>query len=232
MICTKPKFRFERKFLLDRDTAYLLKQRISYILLPDSSSPGGQYHVSSLYFDDQYNSAFYEKQNGVLMRDKFRARYYNGSMDKIRLELKHKHGEMTHKEGTLITTEHYQMMCQGDYNYMRSQQSPVIERFYTTHVLKHMRPVVMIDYERQAYMHQAGNVRITFDSELSASMPMANHSFSILSNENIVLELKYDRYIPSFISGLLTGFQFTQQLAISKFIMAKLVLQGIHSAAY
>jgi VTC domain. len=226
MISTNKNFRFEKKYLLDRDSAFLLKQRLSYILQPDHSSPGGKYRISSLYFDDQYNTSFYEKQNGVLRRDKFRVRFYNGRMDTIRLECKHKHDEMISKDSALITHEQYQMMLHGTYRFMRNRSASVFEKFYTAHLLKHMRPAIMIDYDRQAFIHQTGNVRITFDSNLSASMPMASHSFSILPYKNVVLEIKYDHFIPSFIGALLTSAPFTQQLPISKFYMGKLVLQG------
>jgi len=223
----KKPFRFERKYLLSSDVAFLLKQRVSYVLSPDSSSPGGQYLVSSLYFDDQYNTSFYEKQNGVLRRDKFRARYYNGNMDKIRLERKHKHGEMVYKESNILTPVQYQMICSGEYAFMSQNPGPVFEAFYTAHVLRHMRPVIVVDYTRQAYMHPAGNVRITFDSGLSASIPSASHSFSILAEEKIMMEIKYEHFMPSFIESLLTGFPFTQ-LSVSKYVMSKLVLHGMH----
>ena len=223
----KKTFRFEKKYLISRDTAYLLKQRLSYILRPDPSAPGGKYTVSSVYFDDQYNTSFYEKQSGDLKRDKFRIRYYNGDTGITRLERKHKYGEMVHKESALLITEQYRMMNCGEYAFMTKQPNPVFDRFYTAHVLKHMRPVITVDYTRQAYVHQAGNVRITFDTGLSASLPAESYSFSVSTDGNIILEVKYDHFLPAFIDDLLAGFTLTR-LAISKFVMAKLVLQGMH----
>jgi hypothetical protein len=220
------KFRFEKKYLLDIGTAYLLKQRISAALPPDNSNPDGKYHISTLYFDDQYNTSFYEKQNGILTRDKFRVRFYNGSLDTIRLERKHKHGEMVYKSGALISVEQYQMMCCGEYSFMNRHPAASFKEFYTAHVLKRMRPVVMVGYNRQAYMYSAGNVRITFDSRLTASAPISNQYFPALPAKNMILEIKYDRFIPSFITGLLTGVQLTQQLPISKFVLSKFALQG------
>ena len=223
---TKKSYRFERKYLLGRDAAFALSQRASYVLQPDASGIGGRYSVSSLYFDDLYNSSFHEKQNGVLVRDKFRARHYDGSMGKVRLERKHKHGDMAYKESAPLTLEQYLMMCHGGYGFMAGLPEPVFGRFYTAHVLRHMRPVITVDYDRQAYMHPAGNVRITFDSGLSASIPNSGRRFSILSDEHIIMEVKYDHFMPSFIEGLLTGAPLTQ-LTISKFVMAKLAQQGM-----
>ena len=221
------KFRYEKKYLLNRDTAYFLNQRISYVLSHDNSSPDGSYKVSSMYFDDQYNSAFHEKQLGSLRRDKYRARYYNGNTDKIRFERKHKHDYMIYKESSFITPENYLSMLNGDYRFMTHEHDSVFRKFYTEHSIKRMRPVILVEYNRQAYMHTIGNVRITFDTDLSASKPDQMVSFSILGNENVIMEIKYNHFIPSFINDLITGANFTQQLAISKFIMAKLALHRI-----
>jgi len=226
MTTNTKKLRYERKYLLDRDTALYLKQRVSYVLSPDDSSPDGSYRVSSMYFDDHYNTSFYEKKNGVLRRDKFRARFYNRSFDKIRLECKHKHDKMICKEGYTITYEQYQMMCESDYDFMKDQPSSVFEKFYTTHLLKRMRPVIMVEYIRNAFMHSTGNVRLTFDSDLSATKPQIGVSHSVMPIENVILEIKYDNFIPLFINELITGAPFTQQLSISKFVMAKHALQG------
>ena len=42
----------------------------------------GGYLIRSLYFDDYWNSAYEEKESGVLMRKKYRIRIYNYSAEK------------------------------------------------------------------------------------------------------------------------------------------------------
>ncbi|MCL2661787.1 MAG: polyphosphate polymerase domain-containing protein [Oscillospiraceae bacterium] len=225
---TAERYRFERKYLLDKDAAYVLSQRVSKILQPDASNPDGLYNISSLYFDDYYNTSFYEKRNGVVERDKFRVRFYNGCLDFLRLERKHKFDAYIYKDSAPVTLEQFEMMCRKEYHFMResSGKGDVFDKFYTIFTTKGMRPVAMINYQRQAYTYQAGNVRITFDSDLSASTGVKTHSVSILPYNNVILEVKNDRFLPSVITDLLTGIPFTQQLSISKFIMAKMALQG------
>jgi hypothetical protein len=221
-------YRFERKYLLTRDDSFVLAQRVSKVLQSDTSNPDGKYHISSLYFDDLYNTSFYEKQNGVLERDKFRVRFYNNNPDFLRFERKHKHGEQIYKESATVTQEHFQMMCRSDYSFMRQSvgKRDVFDKFYIANSLMCMRPVVMVNYDRLAYTYQAGNVRITFDSDLFASRGVEKHSVSVLPYSDVILEIKYDHFLPLVITDLLSGVQFTQQLSISKFIMAKMALQG------
>ena len=227
-LTSNKKYRFERKYLINRDDAYVLAQRVSRVMRPDSSHPDGRYHISSLYFDDMYNTSLYEKLSGVVERDKFRVRFYNGNQGFMRLERKHKRGEYIFKESETVTQEQFQMMCHSEYQFMRQGvgEEGVFNEFYASHTLKRMRPSVMVDYNREAYMYRAGNVRITFDSDVSASMMFEKHSKSVLPHSNVILEVKYNNFLPSVINGLLTGITSSQQLAISKFVMAKLGLQG------
>ena len=220
------RYRFERKYFLDMETTELLKRRLSYALKPDNAGIAGKYHISSLYFDDCYNTSFFEKQDGVLSRDKFRARFYNNSFDQIKLECKHKHGDMVCKDVATLSLEQYQMMCKGEYEFMKQEEASVFQKFYIAHILRRMRPVVMVEYERQAYIYPAGNVRITFDTMVAAGLPTIKNTIPAIEGEYTILEVKYDRFIPSFITELLSGFQMTSQLPISKFIITKSALQG------
>ena len=161
------------------------------------------------------------------MRDKYRIRYYNGNMDVLRFERKHKHDDMIYKERALLSSAQYLAMCSAEYDFMPENRVPVFDKFYSVHILKQMSPVVMVSYNRQAFTHVTGNVRLTFDTDLSASPPGAGYSFSMLPYDKVIMEIKYDHFIPSYINNLLTGVPFTQQLSLSKYIMARIAIQGI-----
>ena len=72
-------FRQERKYYLTPSDAAVLRQRVAWLLRPDAYSQDGPYHISSLYFDDIYDTALRQKQCGALVRDKWRVRWYNGA---------------------------------------------------------------------------------------------------------------------------------------------------------
>ena len=222
------RFRYEKKYLIDTETAQILKQRLFYVLSPDENGSNGQYHINSLYFDDIYNTSLYSKINGVSDRDKYRVRFYNGNTSKLRLERKFKRGEMVCKDRAVVGQEEYQMMCSGDYSFMSQESRPVYGLFYTAHLVRSMRPVVMVSYDRHAFMYPAGDVRITFDSGIMASNPMSGHSLLVTPESQIILEVKYSRFIPTIITDLLSGFQLTQQLALSKFTMSMQTLFGVY----
>ena len=84
----EPAFRHELKYLITTAQVEMLKSRLTGILSPDSHAVGGSYRIRSLYFDDYDDRCFYENENGVDPREKFRIRIYNGSTDRITLECK------------------------------------------------------------------------------------------------------------------------------------------------
>ena len=67
-------FRNEWKYLISTSEKELLKLRMKHFLKLDPHAGTGSYMIRSLYFDDYWNSAFEEKEAGVLMRKKYRIR--------------------------------------------------------------------------------------------------------------------------------------------------------------
>jgi hypothetical protein len=69
------------------------------------AGPAGQYTIRSLYFDDPFGGAYYEKIDGVCDRLKYRIRCYNYDTSYVKLECKEKHGSLTRKRAKTVTAE-------------------------------------------------------------------------------------------------------------------------------
>ena len=79
-------FRNEWKYLISTSEKEMLTLRLKPFLQPDPHAGEGGYYIRSLYFDDYWNSAYAEKEAGVLMRKKYRIRIYNNNDKFIKLE--------------------------------------------------------------------------------------------------------------------------------------------------
>ena len=67
--------RHELKYFINPAEMEALRQRLRGALSMDEHCVGGRpYAIRSLYFDDVDDSAFYDKQAGVMHRDKYRIR--------------------------------------------------------------------------------------------------------------------------------------------------------------
>lgn len=65
---SKELFRNEWKYLIGASEKELLELRMKHLLKKDPNAKGNGYMIRSLYFEDYFNSAYAEKESGVLMR--------------------------------------------------------------------------------------------------------------------------------------------------------------------
>lgn len=63
-------YRNEWKYLISWGEKELITSRIAPLLHPDPNAVNGGYLIRSLYFDDYWNTAYEQKDAGVLERKK------------------------------------------------------------------------------------------------------------------------------------------------------------------
>lgn len=200
------KFRHELKYEINSLQAEILKNRLSEIMDIDTHTNGRiHYQVRSLYFDDYNNSFYYEKENGIDSREKFRIRIYNGSDERIRLELKRKESEKIIKLSCPITREQTESLIEGRSLVWDDNMDPLIKKFYILSETRLMRPKIIVIYDRIPFVYPDGNVRITLDLNITASSNISTffdkNSFGrpIMPTGKHILEVKYDEFIPDHI---------------------------------
>ena len=222
------KLRHEYKYYIPHTDYLAMRGRISALLLPDGNMPSPEgYHVRSLYFDDPVYSARFEKVSGYKNRSKTRVRIYNKSLDTIKLERKVKIFKYVGKRSAELTTEELAGIMTNDTRILLRSNSPDVHRFYVDQKLKRLRPVVVVDYQREAYRYKSGNVRITFDKNLQAA---SGNYDSSLSDEGLIyknvyppgliaMEVKFDGFLPTVVKNLIRLYT-ARRVAISKYVLA------------
>ncbi|MFD1334163.1 polyphosphate polymerase domain-containing protein [Oceanobacillus iheyensis] len=207
---TGVKFRHEQKYYVNYHQYYLIRQRLGNLIHRDEhANDEGDYHIRSVYFDDFENKALQEKQAGIENRHKFRIRMYNKSDEIIHLEKKIKRNTWIAKEKVSISRRIVDDLLHGDFKAIADEKSPLLQEIYLEMKHRLLRPKVIVDYVREAYVAKTGNVRITFDKDLRTSLNKIN-PFDIdlkpvraLDEPVYILEVKFDEYIPSYISQAL-----------------------------
>lgn len=219
------KLRHELKFIINEGACLMLKQRLTPLMTVDPHGVNGEYRVTSLYFDDVYNSAYWQKMNGIQTRRKFRIRAYDLDPSLISLESKHKDDAYVSKLSRRLTDEQYRALLECDCGFMADCDSDedAFGEFYRADLLTRLRPRVIVDYRRQALISRFGNVRITFDKQLSAcfntmDMFAPDAQYTQVLGGDIILEVKFDSYIPESIQAALQGLNAPQQ-SVSKYIL-------------
>ncbi len=185
------------------------------------------YSIRSLYFDDVYNRAMVDKLSGVEHRDKYRIRIYNYSDKEIFLERKRKLGDLIQKSSVQITRRLCDQLASGDCTGLYAAENPLLKDVYCQMRTKLLRPVVLVDYVREAYCYPVENVRITFDKQLRSGLsgtnlfaPTTLAVSPFKGDKQIVLEVKYNRFLPEhirYLMGTIPG----NRSAISKYVLCR-----------
>jgi len=212
-------YRNELKFFMNSQTAAILRHRIPSVMQPDKHS-GGVYQVNNLYLDDRYDTFYNEKALSSYSRDKYRVRFYNSDLSFIRFENKHKDGELSYKNSVNMTEEEYRCIARGDMGFILQSDHPLWQKVAMLHRLRHLRPAALFSYTREAYVYKPGNVRITFDSNIRPDVLTPEPNAGEPPGTGGMLEVKFDRFIPSVINDMLHGLPL-EHTAMSKYTYSR-----------
>ncbi|OXM86656.1 polyphosphate polymerase domain-containing protein [Paenibacillus rigui] len=227
--------RHELKYYISYPEYLSLRIRLKAVMKQDKHSVDESgYHIRSLYFDDAFDTSLYEKNYGVFQRNKYRIRVYNKSDAVINLERKSKFESYISKEGLRLTRGEYDQLMGGEFEFLKGKPGGLAQDFYLECKNHLMKPRVVVDYVREAYTMEAGDVRVTFDKDLMSSIAsldifdpdlIVRQAFDL---PYLVMEVKYNNYLPDVVRRILL-LDAHQRSAISKYVICREISMNYHS---
>ena len=217
-------YRHELKYIIGYSDYLSLRARLSQVMKRDvHADENGCYRIRSLYFDNYRDKALREKIAGVAVREKFRIRYYNDDLSRLTLEKKCKNGDLCRKLAAPVTKEECRRLSAGDTSWMPAHPQALVKELYIKMKSEQLRPRVLVSYLREPWVYKAGNVRVTFDSEIRSTLfhrcfPEENPTdIDVMDDKGErILEVKYDAYLPEVVAVMLQTGRCRQQ-AFSKY---------------
>lgn len=215
-------YRKELKFIVGDDVLTDVRCRISPLMRYDEHQAGDHYNIRSIYFDSPARTCLAQNLAGVSPREKYRIRTYNGSSDVIKAEIKIRHRDAISKMSAPIDTDMFEALVlkgsfaatvslSGMINGSSDRSGRVFEKYLARIMNDMYLPVCIVEYERTAFVYDIGNVRVTFDRNITASTE-TDRMFapylagrSVLSGNRHILEIKYDEFLPDEIRQVLGG---------------------------
>lgn len=200
-------FRHEWKHEISYGDMLVLRQRLGAVMKKDEHTVNGKYFIRSLYFDNAADKALREKLDGVNNREKFRIRYYNHDPSVIHLEKKSKRNGMGSKGYTDLTAAEAQSIVDGDWEWMKNADRPLVRELYAKMQSQGLRPKTIVDYIREPFVYAPGNVRVTLDYDIRTGLRSTDFLNSScvtipVGDAPIILEVKWDEFLPSIIRDL------------------------------
>ncbi|RJX41335.1 polyphosphate polymerase domain-containing protein [Paenibacillus pinisoli] len=226
------KYRNELKFMINHHQHFIIRQRLKGLMKQDKHvGAGGEYHIRSLYFDDIHNTALHEKLGGIRDRAKYRIRIYNRSDGVIHFEKKIKFKDYIAKVKEPLTREMYDALLAGDISVLQEGRKPLLLEIHDLMKNSLLAPKVIVDYVREPFVNEHGNVRITFDKELRTGLHATDifdpelAPVSAIDQNLIILEVKYDEYMPAAIQTAIQLEGLNRQSA-SKYVICRKYLKS------
>ena len=224
-------YRVENKYLVTDADLVLLAGRLKSVMSQDIHQEGDCYEIRSLYFDDAWDRCMDENEAGVDQREKYRIRIYDPRSDVIHLEIKEKNSGLTRKRSCDLSREECLAIMEDSLPLKPEGRAPLNALQLQMRCSK-MEPKVIIAYERTAFVHPSGNVRITFDRNIMASRccedfleDRVSGMTSVLPAGLHVLEVKYDEFLPDVIAQQLEIGKL-RKTAFSKYYLGRLAIRG------
>lgn len=222
-------YRHELKYYISKKEHKILSDVFRAILPIDPNCKNNcPYWIRSLYFDTMDNNDFYEKVIGLDSRKKIRLRIYDLHREQVKIEIKNRVNQYMMKETAFLNKDEALQLINGNKEILLRKNNPTLNRIYYFFSRDYCRPVVLIDYDREAFLCQYQNIRVTFDKYIRAStidFDLFSENVSMIpvfDKQVIVMEIKYRQFLPHSIREIISQCSGTRD-AISKYCMSRVI---------
>ena len=223
---TRKVAREEKKFLITAEEASRCCGQLEKLLRQDPHNGAEGYRIRSLYFDTLEDRDFFDKQEGVEVRKKIRLRLYDPASDFAMLEMKQKQGSNQLKRSLRLCREDAERLAAGCFSPLLSYESAFAAECYAVMNMEYYRPKAIVEYNRKAFIASENNIRLTFDSRITAT----ESSFDLFSPKlclypvfdrfQVILEVKYNRFLLSYIKDIISQCD-KSELSASKYCLGR-----------
>lgn len=179
----------------------------------------GIYKVKTIYFDNYLQEVQKNKKDDINSVNKYRIRMYNDNEKSIFLERKTNENGYILKVKEPITKKDAINIIEGRYKEILEDKPSLKTEIYLNIILKQLRPVLLIEYERMAFVDDISGVRVTIDSKINSTTD-CNKFFGKIETKNnnkYILEIKYNKYLPDYIKNIVINIE-GKRKGKSKFI--------------
>ncbi len=210
--------RFELKYLISENTAQKVRDFVRCYLAMDEYSvgrPNYSYPVHSLYLDSDSLEIYWRTVNGDKNRFKLRLRYYSDNPDTpVFFEIKRRMKDVILKQRGGVRQSAVPLLLNGqlpEEKHMITKDPGslvAVQRFQSLMQELNAKPKSHIFYQREAYVADNDEVRVTMDRDVYSEPNLASKikikmTKPVLSYAGfVILELKFTNRFPNWFREL------------------------------
>ncbi|MGK4003747.1 polyphosphate polymerase domain-containing protein [Sorangium sp. So ce1036] len=243
--------RYEYKYLIPDRLIPAIRATVQTTSRIDKyAGPDGTYRIRSLYFDTDRFDLYWANEREQGDRFKLRARMYPGSTKSpVFLEVKRRRLDVIIKTRAAVPADLWRDVLAGREAALAALPPSARKaalRFLAPYHRHHIRPVVLVEYVREAYISELESyARLTFDTKITVQSRETldleadprrwrpiDHTVQTRTAEPItVLELKFERRPPAWMVAMVKRLELVRY-SFSKYcygVNAELTLPGERS---
>ena len=125
-------------------------------------------------------------------------------------ERKHYNSQNNKKKSLLITRQQCDAILAGEYGFLLHRQEDFAAELYAALRTEGWRPKVLVDYDREPFVFPLEDVRVTIDRNIRTGLRCTDlfdpHAPTFPATEfpdACILEVKFNKYLPSYVRSLL-----------------------------
>ncbi len=228
----KSTIRHELKYMIDwRQREAILADLQSYMAPDTHGDSGGQYAITSLYYDSADFGAYWEKIEGEKLRRKVRVRTYGKDIvlgtTTCFLEIKERQNKTLSKRRVKLPYQDVETLSHLDNLAQRyversgnEDMAAVLDEVYYLYRVRQLQPACVVRYNRLALNGDGEHpdLRVTFDTELRGR----THDLTLLSTghaddpyflppDMCIMEIKVNRTVPYWLTQLVNKYSCTMR---------------------
>ncbi|MDD3138410.1 MAG: polyphosphate polymerase domain-containing protein [Lachnospiraceae bacterium] len=221
-------YRKEIKYVIPIEEYLRIKIPLEAIMKKDIYGDQGTYMVRSQYYDSLYNRDLHDNLSGIMEKRKIRIRLYSTKDETVKLEYKCKSNTDSLKRSILMSRKEAQQMESHQYEFLLNRTEDLATELYQRMMQGCYRPKTIITYQRGALSYPDSDLRITFDTDLRATInpyglfDEETMQIPMMSQDVGILEVKYNNYLPYPIKEIVNSIDQLAE-ANSKYSSARLM---------
>ena len=185
------------------------RQLLDHIGMRLTADEHGKSTVCNIYLDTENYLLIRNSISAIAYKEKLRIRSYGTPKpsDRVFLEIKKKYKGVVYKRRVSATLREVMEYVKTGEKWMDSQIMRELD--YAMHCYGHIRPAVVLSYEREAfYETESPSLRLTFDTNVryrtdDLDMEHGTYGKTILSEDTVLMEVKTNGAMPLWLSHAL-----------------------------
>ena len=200
-------YKFEQKRYINSQQCAAFQQKLLEVMKLDPEFPSeGKAHIRSLYFEPEKTTR--ENRRYGKVEEQYSLKWIqSGESDSFYLIKKSVSCGSVKKQYQKLSMEDCKKMTATSPRWMSNSTCPLVRELSVKMNTEQLRPGTVLEFDRQAYVYDVGNVHATLDCGFACGKFQDNFlevaEYEAIDRSVVLLKIRYEDFLPCTVQSLL-----------------------------